>query len=182
MKSIAFIDAGMLRPAIVNTKLQLSDCQKLDWQKLLKWMSEISGPLIDCHYFDSLPENMSTGLSNFHLFLEQELKIKLHFLPLRSKKRMCNNCSTVYANDEQKGVDVMMALQIYKLAPFYEHAILVSGDGDFSAVVDMIRQDYARQTTVVGWESAISPQLRALACSTISMERNSEKFIVRSDV
>jgi uncharacterized LabA/DUF88 family protein len=177
MKIIAFLDAGTLRPGIVSNRLQLGDKQRFDWKLFLAWLNGLPGGLFDTHYYDAIPDMPSSGLTNFHTFLQQELKLQLHFTPLRQKRKTCPHCSAEYHVDEQKGVDVSLAISMYKLAPFYDQAILVSGDGDFAEVVKGLRDECGRRVVIIGWENGIAPQLRAAANQVMHLEDYQQHFI-----
>ncbi len=178
MKTIAFIDAGTLRPAIVNNRLDLNtETQRFDWQKFIIWLRGLDGNLTDCHYYDSIPDDPSAGLENFHGFLRNELKLRLHFSHLRQKTKKCPHCDRSHTFDEQKGVDVTMALDMVKLAPFYEQALLISGDGDFEAPVSRMRNDYGRMVTAIAWRGVIAPHLRTVCNRVMHLEDHRNEFI-----
>ncbi len=179
MKTIAFIDAGTLRPAIGNNRLGLNiETQRFDWQKFIAWLRSLEGvEVADCHYYDAIPDNPSPGLENFHGFLRNELKLRLHFSRLRQKTKKCPHCEKTHTFDEQKGVDVTMALHMVKLAPFYEQALLISGDGDFEAPVSTLRNDYGRMVTAITWKGVIAPPLRAVCNRVMHLEDYRDEFV-----
>ncbi len=45
-------------------------------------------------------------------------------------------------------MDIEIAVGMLRLAPFYDHAVLFSGDGDFRSVVEAV-QDLGKQVTVI---------------------------------
>lgn len=177
MKSIAFLDAGTLRPSIVSHRLQLDGRRRFDWKLFITWLNDFAGGLFDTHYYDAIPDVPSGGLNSFHIFLQQELNIQLHFTPLKQKRKTCPFCSCEYHVDEQKGVDVTLAVSMYKLANFYDQAILVSGDGDFAEIVKSLRDEFGRRVIIVGWENGIAPQLRFAANQITHLEDYSQHFI-----
>lgn len=177
MKTIAFIDAGTLRPAIVKERLGLSDSQKFDWKLFMRWLESLPGQLFDAHYYDAIPNKPTDGLTHFHSFLQQELNLQLHLTQLHTKHRHCPSCKHVQTVDEQKGVDVSIALNMYKLAEYYEQAFLISGDGDFAEIVGELREMKGRRVVVIGWQGGIAPNLRLLANQTIHLEDFASDFI-----
>jgi len=181
MKTIAFLDAGTLRPSIVSQRLQLSPGQRFDWKLFIAWLNGFPGGLFDTHYYDAIPESPTAGLTHFHTFLQQELSLQLHFTPLKQKRKTCPHCSCDYQVDEQKGVDVSLAVDMYKLSPYYDQAILVSGDGDFTGVVEGLRQENGRRVIVIGWENGIAPQLRAACNQVLYLENFQNHFIATNE-
>ena len=155
LKTIAFVDGGTMRPNIVSHQLNNGTDHKIDWERFLVWLDSLCNGISDCHYYDALPENPTPGLVGFHTFLETQLKFRVHLTRLRNKRKSCPHCAQSYFVDEQKGVDVGVAVDMIELAPHYEQAILVSGDGDFEGVVSRIRQRYARRVIVINWENTI---------------------------
>ena len=181
MKTIAFLDAGTLRPTSVTNRLNLQPHQRFDWRMFIKWLGSISGELFDIHYYDALPDMPTNALGHFHTFLQQELKIQLHLGTLRSKRRTCPHCNLTFTEDIQKSVDSSLVLDMYKLSPHYDQAILVSGDGDFVNLVNTLRSECGRRVIIVGWKSVIAPQLRTAGNQIIHLEDHSQEFIGRPE-
>jgi uncharacterized LabA/DUF88 family protein len=182
MKTIAFLDAGTLRPTIVSNRLNLpGPSERFDWRLFVKWLGTLSGNLFDIHYYDALPDLPTNGLGHFHTFLQQELKIQLHLTNLRTKRKNCPHCNNVITEDVQKSVDVSLAIDMFRLAPHYDQALLVSGDGDFSEVVKIIRGEFGRRVITIGWKTAIAPQLRINANEILCLEDHAREFIGRTD-
>ena len=181
MKSIAFIDAGTLRPTIAQQRLKLESHQRLDWQKLMQWLRESQAGrncmLADSHYYDAIPDITNPKLEKFHTFLRHELGLRLHFCRLRTKIRECPHCGEATTTEEQKGVDVTMALHMVKLARYFDEAVILSGDGDFESPVSTLRNDFGRQVTVIGWRGGISPTLRAASNRVIHLEDHASHFV-----
>jgi len=186
MKSIAFIDAGILRPTIAQQRLGLEAHQRLDWHKLALWLKDLQAQrdchLVDTHYYDAVPETTNSKLEQFHSFLRNELGLRLHFARIRQKVRECPHCGETTVTDEQKGVDVTMALHMVKLAKYFDEAVIVSGDGDFEAPVSVLRNDFGRQVTVIGWRGGISPALRTACNRVIHLEDYASHFVREIEV
>ena len=183
MKTIAFLDAGTLRPAIVTNRLNLPQGinERFDWRLFVRWLGSLNGNLLDIHYYDALPDLPTSALGHFHTFLQQELKIQIHLTNLRTKRKSCPHCGNTFTEDVQKSVDVSLAIDMFRLAPHYDQALLVSGDGDFSEVVKLIRGEFGRRVIVVGWRTAIAPQLRTNANEILCLEDYAKEFVGRTD-
>lgn len=180
MKTVAFIDAGQFRPAIVNQRLQMGAGKRFDWNRFRLLMDDIAGePVFDVHYFDCVSDAPSAGREAFHQFLRNTLAFQLHFTELKEKRRTCNVCRNVYVEHEQKGVDVGIAVQMLKLAfnGGYEQALLCSGDGDFSNLVTSLRDTLGRRVTVVGWHNGVAPSLRDAAYRVVHLEEHYHKVV-----
>ncbi|HEY1068176.1 MAG TPA: NYN domain-containing protein [Pirellulales bacterium] len=180
MKTVAFIDAGQFRPAIVNQRLQMGAGKRFDWNRFRQLMDDIAGgPVFDVHYFDCVSDAPSAGREAFHQFLRNTLAFQLHFTELKEKRRTCNVCRNVYVEHEQKGVDVGIAVQMLKLAfnGGYEQALLCSGDGDFSNLVLDLRDTLGKRVTVVGWHNGVAPSLRDAAYRVVHLEEHYNKVV-----
>lgn len=180
MKTIAFIDAGQFRPAIVNQRLQMEHGKRFDWDCFKCLMNEISGqPIFDVHYFDCVSDAPSAGREAFHQFLRNMLGFQLHFSELKEKRRHCAVCHEQYVEHEQKGIDVGIAVQMLKLASnnSFDHAILCSGDGEFAQLVTYLRDSLGKRTTVIGWHNGIAPALREAAFHVIQLEDYHHKIV-----
>jgi len=180
LKTITFIDAGQFRPAIVNQRLQMEYGKRFDWIRFKSVMDEIAGGnVFDVHYFDCVSDAPSAGREAFHQFLRNTLAFQLHFSELREKRRTCQVCREQYLEHEQKGVDVGIAVHMLKLgySNAYEQAILCSGDGDFSSLVNYLRDSLGKRVIVVGWHNGVAPALRDAAFRVIELEDFQTKIV-----
>lgn len=180
MRTIAFIDAGQFRPAIVNQRLQVEPRKRFDWNRFRQLMDDLAGgPIHDVHYFDCVSDAPSAGREAFHQFLRTTLGFQLHFSELREKRRTCANCRSQYVEHEQKGVDVGIAVHMLKLAynSGFDQALLCSGDGDFAPVVTEMRNSLGKRTVVAGWHNGVAPALREAACRVIHLEEHQERIL-----
>src|SRR5574337_944160 len=98
-KTIAFFDAGILRPTIITERLQLAGNQRFEWARFVNWLKSTYINLADFHYFDGKFEVQSEDRIAFHSFLQNELKIKLHLLPIGQKTERCVKCGTTWIRD-----------------------------------------------------------------------------------
>lgn len=180
MRTIAFIDAGQFRPAIVNQRLQMESRKRFDWNRFRILMDEFAGSdVFDVHYFDCVSDAPSAGREAFHQFLRNTLGFQLHFSELKEKRRTCPSCRTTYVEHEQKGVDVGIAVHMLKLAfnGAYDQALLCSGDGDFAGLVTHLRDTLGKRVVVVGWHNGVAPSLRDAAFRVVHLEEFQERIV-----
>lgn len=180
MKTIAFIDAGQFRPAIVNQRLQMDYGKRFDWNRFKAYMDHLSGgEIFDVHYFDCVSDAPSAGREAFHQFLRNTLGFQLHFTELKEKRRQCPQCNAMYVEHEQKGVDVGIAVHMLKLAVShsYEQALLCSGDGDFASLVTDLRDTLGKRIVVIGWHNGVAPALRDAAYRVIHLEEHYDRIV-----
>lgn len=180
MKTIAFIDAGQFRPAIVNQRLQVESRKRFDWNRFRSLMDEIAGgPVFDVHYFDCVSDAPSAGREAFHQFLRNTLGFQLHFSELREKRRTCTSCRSTYVEHEQKGVDVGIAVHLLKLAynHAFDQALLCSGDGDFAPLATDLRNTLGKRLIVVGWHNGVAPSLRDAAFRVCHLEDYQDRIL-----
>jgi uncharacterized LabA/DUF88 family protein len=180
MKTIAFIDAGQFRPAIVNQRLQMQQGKRFDWNRFKRLMDELAGgEVFDVHYFDCVSDAPSAGREAFHQFLRNTLSFQLHFSELKEKRRGCPVCRSTYSEHEQKGVDVGIAAHLLKLAftNSYDQALLCSGDGDFAPLVQDLRTTLGKRVTVLGWHNGVAPSLRDACYRVVHLEDYQDHFV-----
>lgn len=180
LRTIAFIDAGQFRPASVSARLRLVPGKRFDWDRFGAFLSEIAGTeLFDAHYFDGVEGDSATKQASFHQFLKTVLGFQMHFTHTREKLRSCPECKKQYAEIEQKGVDVNLALAMLKLAysNAYDQALLCSGDGDFAPLVRHLRESMGKRVIVLGWMNSIAPALRDAAFRTVILNDHLDKII-----
>lgn len=180
MKTIAFIDAGQFRPAIVNQRLHMPQGQRFDWSLFRNFMRQAaSDEVFDTHYFDCVSDAPSAGREAFHQFLRNTLSFQLHFSELKDKRRTCGLCKGTYIEHEQKGVDVGIAVHMLKLAysNAYEQALLCSGDGDFAPLVTYLRDSLGKRVIAVGWQNGVAPALRDASYKVVHLEDYQQAII-----
>ena len=185
LRTIAFVDAGQFRPAVVNGRLNLAGDRRFDWGMFKRFVDSVAGgSVFDVHYFDSTEPQSLERQSNFHLFLRQQLGFQLHFSPLREKQRRCPCCRRNYMEFEQKGVDVNMTISMLRLADrnAYDQAILCSGDGDFAYLVEYLRDALGKRVVVLGWAAGVALPLREAAYCTLNLNDYANHFIGYRDV
>ena len=68
--------------------------------------------------------------------------------------------------------DVGIALDVYEAAPHCDTIVLVSGDGDFTVLVERIRQRFNTQSEVYGVRQLTAEPLIAAASRFIAIEKN----------
>ena len=68
--------------------------------------------------------------------------------------------------------DVGIALDVYEAAPHCDTIVLASGDGDFTVLVERIRQRFNTQSEVYGVRQLTAEPLIAAASRFIAIEKN----------
>lgn len=89
----------------------------------------------------------------------------------RAKAAFCSVCGTEFAGNEEKGVDVDLALTLAEAAwrREYDVAILVSGDGDLERAVRNAKK-YGRKVVVAAAPSEASTRLLRAATEVIEID------------
>jgi len=181
LKTIAFLDAGTLRPSITSSRLSLAPNERFDWELFQIFLNDQVGGLFDSHFFDAISPAMTQERDRFHNMLRRKLGFRLHFTSLREKDCRCPSCGSNYTIEQQKGVDVAIAIQMLKLSDSYDEALLCSGDGDFGGLLEYLRDDLGKRITVVGWKDGISGSLKANAHEVIYLDEHYSKFVGKTD-
>jgi len=175
MKTLAFIDGTLLSLGVVSCKTK-DDKKKIDWKLFMTWLNSIS-ELSDVHYYNTAPSVASPGLESFYTFLERELSFQLHIAPLKQKKKYCPYCKKDFFLDEASSISVPMTLHLYKLANFYDQAIIVAGSGELEEVIRTIRYDLVKKVTVVCWNEIATSEIRSSANKIELLDANLSHFM-----
>ncbi|MBF0176136.1 MAG: NYN domain-containing protein [Magnetococcales bacterium] len=90
----------------------------------------------------------------------------------------------VTGNKRTKGnMDIEIAVGMISMAPYYDHAVLFSGDGDFRSIVEAV-QNLGKQVTVVSslvtHPPMIADELRRQADEFIELDSIKDSLIRRS--
>ncbi len=167
-KVIAFIDAGQFRPGVVMPRMRTVG-KRFDWRMFKAFLDDQFGTLQDHHYFDCQETHEGTRQESFHNFLRSALSMQVHLSELRQAQKTCPQCGKAYTVNEQKGVDVNIAVNIMVLAynGGFDHAVICSGDGDFAPLVRFLRGQLGKRVSIVGWRGGIAPSLMEAANRTI---------------
>jgi len=179
MRTMAFIDAGQFRPAILINKLGLPSEKRFDWDLFRQLLVDMAGgQLFDTHYFDS-PEIGTNRQAPFHRLLKNTLNFNLHFSEMKERRVVCSKCNQTHIDNEQKGVDVSLTVVMMALAyrNAYDQALLCSGDGDFAPLVEHLRHALGKRIVVIGWKSNIATTLKDAAYKVIHIDDHRDELI-----
>lgn len=134
--------------------------------------SDIGVELKKTFYYNSVPNIITIGEEKYYKHMEflsglEKLGIKVKIRKLQHKSnyeliskklgqlqtiKLCDSCKPVVKQncincigsfqEKEKGIDVMIAIDMIKMAleKEYDIAILISGDGDFVPVCDLVKQ------------------------------------------
>jgi len=180
MRTMAFIDAGQFRPGVIMNRLDLSNGRRFDWKLFKSLLERKAGTkLHDAFYFDSIDDASLERQTGFHQFLRNELCFQLQLTGLKDKRRKCPECSSIYTEQEQKGVDVSLVITMLTLAyaNSFDQALLCTGDGDFAPLVSRIRKLLGKRVVIFGWRGGIAPQLRDAAYDTVVLNNHTDEFL-----
>lgn len=85
----------------------------------------------------------------------------------------------VFAGGIKKGDwDVGIVMDILKVAPKLDVAVLVSGDGDFVELVDYLKSQGIR-VEVMAFSQSASSKLKDVADEFIDLDKNPQKYLVK---
>lgn len=112
-------------------------------------------------YTNVLNEEKYPQLGPFKKFLMAHNKghFDVKEYPIKQKKcPICNGMQKV-----QSGVDVGIALRLFKLAQQYDHILLLAGDGDFTEALEELKERQNKIIYLIGFENTISLRLQPYA-------------------
>lgn len=74
--------------------------------------------------------------------------------------------------------DVGIAMDMVRISPSINAAILVSGDGDFAPVVEYLK-NHGKQVEIVAFGRTTSAKLKEMADDFTDLDKNVKKFLLR---
>ncbi|MEO5378769.1 MAG: NYN domain-containing protein [Magnetococcus sp. DMHC-6] len=133
---VVFIDGSNLYAAIRSLNFDF------DYKKLLDFFQNRCR-LVRAYYYTALGDDQDYSPIRplvdwlaYNRYTVITKPIKEYIDPVTGNKRTKGN------------MDIEIAVGMLKMAPFYDHAVLFSGDGDFRSVVEAV-QDLGKSVTVI---------------------------------
>ncbi|MEG3640904.1 LabA-like NYN domain-containing protein [Magnetococcus sp. PR-3] len=162
---MVFIDGSNLYAAIRSLGFDF------DYKKLLRYFRSQAN-LVRAYYFTALGDDQEYSPIRplvdwlaYNGYSVVTKPIKEYVDPVTGHKRTKGN------------MDIEIAVDMMKLAPYYDHAVLFSGDGDFRSVVE-VAQDQGKVVTVISslmtQPPMIADELRRQADYFIELNRIKE--------
>jgi uncharacterized LabA/DUF88 family protein len=140
----------------------------VDYKKLLNYFSA-KGRMIKAYYFTALKEN--DDFSPLRPLLDWLDYNGFHIITKKAKTFADRDGRTRIKGD----MDVEIVVRMMELAPYVDHMILLSGDGDFRAAVEAVQKLGVRVTVVSSL--VIKPALLA-----DELRRQADNFIEIDDL
>lgn len=150
MRIAVFIDGANL------LYLQKSTGWSIDFGKLRTYFDQF-GQVINCIYYSGLsadPDDAKKQQGFFTFLINNRFSVEIK--PMKEIK-LKDGSSEFKAN-----LDIELVLDLVNQADTYDHAVLVSGDGDFERALRVIR-DKGKGFTVLSIPSMLARELRLLA-------------------
>ncbi len=132
---------------------------RIDWKRFQAWV-ERDGPVWQTWFFTSKPDGASDRDTDFHQFLQDELRWEVLAYALGRRTVERRHCHVKDVVPAEKGVDVgvttkMLILGINKA---YDTALLLSGDRDDLETVEFIK-NLGLRVEVMAWRNSLSHDL-----------------------
>ena len=167
---VVFIDGSNLYAAIRSLGFDF------DYRKLLTFFQNKSR-LVRAYYYTALGDDQEYSPIRplvdwlaYNGYTVITKPIKEYVDPVTGTKRTKGN------------MDIEIALGMLRMAPYYDHAVLFSGDGDFRSVVEAV-QDLGKHVTVISslmtQPPMIADELRRQADEFIELD-SIKKELIRS--
>ena len=139
MKIAVFIDGGNLYSKLKDLKIKHTS--KFDFQNFLKTLTGGITPTFVGYYVGQVRKEKGNTKSEILYANQQKLfaHLQVNISGINIIRGHIQNCNGVY---KEKGVDVRLALDIYKLGTenYYDRAMLLSSDSDLLPAVKMVQQ------------------------------------------
>ena len=119
----------------------------VDFERFIIKIADIlQGRLVHVHYYNSPRrredgENEYRAQQKFLNYLRTIPDFTIHLGRLEPREKECPECKAKYRIMVEKGVDVNIGVDMVKGAfdNFFDIAVLVSGDGDFSPLISTVK-------------------------------------------
>jgi len=190
MKTVyVFIDAANVR-AVVSDK---ENPRRIDWTKMLDYLKDRHElDALSVYYYDAYFENGQrsqkqiedqrkyfTKLEKFYGFKMRtkplkQIKTEAGFLCPKCHKQSqtCEHCmeKSLFGKVEKGNLDIEIAIDMIKLMPEYDEAILFSGDSDFLETVNTLRKN-GKKVHIYSTKDRLSIELRTAgdSCKDIKL-------------
>ena len=138
-----------------NKKINVAN-MVYEWEK--KWNLQIEQRY---WYTNILNEEKHPQLTSFKRFLMSHDKGHFDVKEYPIKQKKCPICHGI--QKVQSGVDVGIALRLFKLAQQYNHILLLAGDGDFTEALEELRDRNNKIFYLIGFQNTISLRLQPYA-------------------
>ncbi|KAG7397360.1 hypothetical protein PHYBOEH_000816 [Phytophthora boehmeriae] len=131
----------------------------VDFARLRTVLEREAGAVFEeCWYFDNLGGNgqchaaMTVEYNALKRARPHGPQFQVQLYPLKKYKCFCKRCDNRYVQMVQKGVDNGIATKMLRLTLKHgiERIILVSGDGDFYATLNSLRNEDRKEVWVAG--------------------------------
>jgi uncharacterized LabA/DUF88 family protein len=164
-----YIDGPFLFHASSNISI------KINYKKLIQSFLNTGDFLSICNYYTALPNeyDMDDKHKNFIKILKKDVKLRIRSVPLLKTPTEVSTPSYRYS----KGEDLLLAIDMAKagILGYADHFYLVSGDGDFTPLVELLLE-HGRVVTVVSFHGSLSHALELVASDVIYLDEILEKI------
>ena len=147
---------------------------KFEYAKLKSELERINGtPFVESFYLNSTPNPATDAQDAFHTWIKtappKGPKMRVQLFKLKDMHCECPSCHNNFDRQVQKGVDVAIATLLIKFAvqKKYDRVILSTGDGDFEAAVEYVKDEFHKEFWLAGFNWSISADLQSYADNII---------------
>lgn len=168
-KSVVLIDAENVFRSWVNYCTEQKISEKIDYLKLVKYISEDTN-LLRAYFYDGVPENIPLSKKKFLDALRKQ-GVQLRTKILKNRTHLCTNCGKKDCRSVQKGVDVSLATDILRHAwqETCQICIVVSGDEDYKDAIECVK-DKGIKVWIVAFKKSLSKELQLTADRVIFLD------------
>lgn len=149
---------------------------KIDYNKLLKLISG-DAYIVYAAYYSALPgdKDIEANHKKFLRVLKKDAKLKVRTVPLHKVSRQTDGVDTSFKTP--KGEDILLTCEMLRgaIMDHYDEAVLVSGDGDFVPVVNMV-QSFGKRVIVVSFQDSFSKALEMEGNQVIILDQHLESL------
>ena len=127
---------------------------------------QVGGHFMESYYFNSQGNNPAPSQESFNKWLKSAAplgpKMIVRTYPLKQVTTRCAHCGETNERQVQKGVDVGIVTQLFKLEKRMDRLILCAGDGDFADAVETLAS-MGKDIILAAFRDTCSPDLQCFA-------------------
>lgn len=86
-----------------------------------------------------------------------------------------------YGGAKKGDWDVGIAMDAIELAPKLDTVVLVSGDGDFTPLVDHLQKAIGCRVEIIAFGKSANKQLKESADDFLDLDQNNSKYLIKKD-
>ena len=140
---------------------------------------QVGSAFMESYYFNSQGANLAPAQESFNKWLKSAAplgpKMIVRTYSLKQVTTRCAQCGETGERQVQKGVDVGIVTQLFKMEKRMDRLIFCAGDGDFADAMETLAS-MGKEIVLAAFRDTCSPDLQCFASRLIWLDELWEKF------